>query len=68
MSERGLKLLWDARRAAERALRFLGETDIEGYRADEFLRSAVERQLTIMGKPWPCCAATIQRWRAGSPR
>ena len=44
------KLLWDARRAAERIARFTaGKTFIE-YEADEYLRSAVERQFEIVGE------------------
>jgi uncharacterized protein with HEPN domain len=44
------KLLWDARQAAERVTRFtLGKTFAD-YEADEFLRSAVERQLEIVGE------------------
>jgi uncharacterized protein with HEPN domain len=44
------KLLWDAQQAAERVARFTaGKTFIE-YQADEYLRSAVERQLEIVGE------------------
>lgn len=40
-------LLWDARRAAERVLRFTHGKIFADYQADELLRSAVERQLEI---------------------
>ena len=38
------KLLWDARRAAERIVRFTQSKTFDDYLSDEFLRSAVERQ------------------------
>ena len=41
------KLLWDARHAAERFTE--GKTFTE-YEADEYLRSAVERQFEIVGE------------------
>jgi uncharacterized protein with HEPN domain len=44
------KLLWDARRAAERVGRFTHGKSFVDYEADEFLRSAVERQLEIVGE------------------
>lgn len=43
-------LLWDARRAAERVLRFTHGKTFADYQADELLRSAVERQLEIVGE------------------
>lgn len=44
------KLLWDAQHAAERIEHFTaGKTYIE-YEADEYLRSAVERQFEIVGE------------------
>jgi len=43
------KLLWDAHAAAERVARFLGSTCFDDYQRDELLRSAVERQLEIIG-------------------
>jgi len=46
----GQKLLWDAREAAERALRFVAGKTFADYEADELLRSAVERQLEILGE------------------
>jgi len=44
------KLLWDARQAAERVDRFTHGKTFAEYQADEFLRSAVERQLEIVGE------------------
>jgi len=44
------KLLWDARRAAERVARFTRGRSFADYEADDFLRSAVERQLEIVGE------------------
>jgi uncharacterized protein with HEPN domain len=44
------KLLWDARRAAERACTFTRGKAFDDYRADDMLRSAVERQLEIIGE------------------
>ena len=44
------KLLWDARRASERAIHFARDKDFVEYQADDLLRSAIERQLTIVGE------------------
>lgn len=44
------KLLWDAHHAAERASRYVQGRSFEEYQADDFLRSAVERQLEIVGE------------------
>ena len=44
------KLLWDAGHAAERVVRFTLGKNFADYQADEFLRSAVERQLEIIGE------------------
>ena len=44
------KLLWGAQQAAERVARFIHGKTFADYRADEFLRSAVERQLEIIGE------------------
>lgn len=48
--DRAAKYLWDARRAAERIARFTAGRSCEDYRADEMLRSAVERQFEIVGE------------------
>lgn len=42
--------LWDARRASDRILRFTAGRDLDGYLADEMLRSAVERPFEIIGE------------------
>lgn len=44
------KLLWDAQRAADRVSRFCAGKTFAVYEADEILRSAVERQLEIVGE------------------
>lgn len=44
------KLLWDAMSAAERVERFCAGRTFDDYRRDELLRSAVERQLGIVGE------------------
>lgn len=44
------KLLWDAQQAAERIVRFTAGRTYADYGADEFLRSAVERQFEIVGE------------------
>ena len=44
------KLLWDAHRAGERVAAFTGGKSFDEYRADVLLRSAVERQLEIVGE------------------
>ncbi|MEJ6001321.1 HepT-like ribonuclease domain-containing protein [Paucibacter soli] len=60
------KYLWDALQAAERAGRFVQSKTFADYLQDEMLRSAVERQLEIVGealgqlrKADPATAATI---------
>ena len=50
MSERLPKHLDDALHAASLALRFLGGRSLEQYRADDLIRSAVERQVEIVGE------------------
>ncbi|MBE0619602.1 MAG: DUF86 domain-containing protein [Burkholderiales bacterium] len=44
------KLLWDARHAAERIERFTAGKTFAEHDADEYLRSAVERQFEIVGE------------------
>jgi len=60
------KLLWDAQQAAERVARFTATKSFADYEADDFLRSAVERQFEIVGEALnqlsrldPAAAATI---------
>ncbi len=42
--------LWDARRAAELVQQFCSGLTVDGYVADALVRSAVERQLAIVGE------------------
>ena len=44
------KLLWDAQQAAERVARFAAGKSFAEYNADDYLRSAVERQFEIIGE------------------
>jgi uncharacterized protein with HEPN domain len=44
------KLLWDARRAAERVAKFTRGKTFAEYQADDLLRPGVERQLAIAGE------------------
>lgn len=60
------KLLWDAQQAAERVARFTDAKSFADYEADDYLRSAVERQFEIVGEALnqlsrldPTTAATI---------
>ena len=50
MGPESRKYLWDACRAADRVSRFVAGRTLEEYVADEFLRSAVERQFEIVGE------------------
>jgi uncharacterized protein with HEPN domain len=43
-------LLWDICHAADAVADFTRSKTIEDYKADRYLRSAVERQLTILGE------------------
>jgi uncharacterized protein with HEPN domain len=43
-------LLWDVCRAADAVADFTRSKTIEDYKADRLLRSAVERQLRIVGE------------------
>ena len=44
------KLLWDAKEAVRRILRFAGGRTIDDDRSDDMLRAAIERQFTILGE------------------
>ena len=44
------KLLWDSQQCAERIARFTAGKTFTEYLADEYLRSAVERQFEIIGE------------------
>jgi uncharacterized protein with HEPN domain len=50
ISEAAAKLLWDARRAADRIARITAGRSFEDYLADEVLRWAVERQFIVVGE------------------
>jgi uncharacterized protein with HEPN domain len=50
MQPEARKLLWDALDAAEKICRFTEGKAFDDYRADEMLRSAVERQFEIIGE------------------
>jgi uncharacterized protein with HEPN domain len=50
MRREAAKLLWDAREAADRLHRFVGQHSLDSYLGDEVVRSAVERQLEVMGE------------------
>ena len=43
-------LLWDAREAADRIVRFIGPRTLDEFRADDLVRAAVERQFEIIGE------------------
>jgi uncharacterized protein with HEPN domain len=43
-------LLWDALKAIELVERFTHDKSFEDYRSDDLLKSAVERQLEILGE------------------
>ena len=60
------KLLWDAQQATERVARFTATKSFADYEADDYLRSAVERQFEVVGEALnrlslldPATAATI---------
>ena len=50
ISDHAAKYLWDARRAAERIVRFTKGQTYADYLADEMVRAAVERQSEIVGE------------------
>lgn len=50
MQPESAAFLWDVRGAADRIAVFIGGLDEEGYLADVLRRSAVERQLEIIGE------------------
>ena len=50
MNDRAPKLLFDAIAAIDSATVFLGDVGLDGYFADAMRRSAVERQLEILGE------------------
>jgi len=50
MSDRLPKHLHDALKAARLAIEFLGDKQLDAYEADPLLRSAIERQVEIVGE------------------
>ncbi len=51
MKHRDIRVfLYDATQACERIIRFTAERTLDEYLADELLRSAVERQFTVLGE------------------
>ena len=50
MNERSNKLLVDAVAAIDAVQSFMGNSDFDAYAANHLLRSAVERQLEILGE------------------
>ena len=50
MNERSNKLLADAVAAIDAVQSFMGDSNLEAYAANHLLRSAVERQLEILGE------------------
>src|SRR6185295_16430689 len=50
ISNEAAALLWDARRAAERIIRFSEGRTFAEYLNDDMLRSAIERQFEIIGE------------------
>ena len=67
MSERSLKLLVDALAAIDAAHQFLGDASIEAYRNNHMLRSAVERQLEILGEACSQLDKQDAIWREAIP-
>lgn len=67
MAAASAKYLWDARRAAERALRFTSGKGFDDYCANELLRSAVERQLAIVGEALAALRRSDPTLAAGIP-
>ena len=61
MNPNVLKRLLDALEGARYAMQFVTGSDLERYRADRLLRSAVERQLEIVGE-------ALGRARSEDPR
>ncbi len=54
-------LLWDVHNAAARIAEFIAGVDSDAYTQDELRRSAVERQLEIVGDSVVWAAATGTR-------
>lgn len=67
MTNRLPKHLHDALTAARRAREFLGELDADAYRANVLVRSAVERQLEILGEACKRVLDEAPDLREGAP-
>ena len=63
MNERSNKLLIDAVAAIDAVQLFMGNSDFEAYAANHLLRSAVERQLEILGEVCSQLDKLDARWR-----
>jgi uncharacterized protein with HEPN domain len=61
------KLLWDAREAAERIVRFTAGRSFDDYLADDMLRAAVERQFEIIGEAFAGLRRVAPALAAGIP-
>lgn len=64
-------LLWDTVQACDAVAGFVTGRDLEGYRGDLLLRSAVERQLAVAGEAMsqlartePDLAGQVGEWRS----
>jgi uncharacterized protein with HEPN domain len=67
MTSRLPKHLHDALTAARRARQFLGELHADAYRANALVRSAVERQLEILGEACKRVLDEAPHWRERAP-
>ena len=59
ISNQAASLLWDARCAAERIIRFTAGRSYDDYLDDDMLRAAVERQFEIIGEALSDCGESI---------
>ena len=50
MSNRVNKYLFDMKTAIESINEFVADTDLDGYKTSKLIRSAVQRQLEIVGE------------------
>jgi uncharacterized protein with HEPN domain len=67
LNDRAPKLLFDAITAIDTALEFLGGHDLAAYIADRMRRSAVERQLEILGEACSRLEKLDDNWSATIP-
>lgn len=67
MTERSLKLLADALAAIDAARDFMGDTPLSAYRENHMQRSAVERQLEILGEASAQLDKLDTAWRKAIP-